>query len=161
MSYALVQDDEIVSVGRMPKAARNVTTGGWILPYNGLWADEERTAAGYYKVVDTVRPEDDLTTTYDKSIELIADVPTVVWTARDKTQEEIDAAAAKVIADAAQAAQDILMSDTEASARTGFANNKDYLGLPAPTTQESVAQIEALTRQVSGLIRLVVDNGLV
>ena len=161
MSYALVVDDEIVSVGLMPKAARNIDSGDWILPYNGIWSDSERTAAGYYKVSQTERPEDTATDTFDRSLEIVDGVPTVIWTQRPMTQDELDAAAAKAAADAAQAAQDALMSDTEAQARTGFANNKDYLALPAPTGPESIAQVEALTRQVNGLIRIVVDNGLV
>lgn len=39
-------------------------------------------------------------------------------------------------------------------ARTALAGNKTFLGLNNPTAAENAAQIKALTRQSSGLIRL-------
>lgn len=45
-------------------------------------------------------------------------------------------------------------------ARTAFLNNKAFL-TATPTTAEALQQIKALTRQINGLIRLVVDAGLV
>ena len=50
-------------------------------------------ATGWFEVQDTARPADTPTTTHDRTIELVADVPTVVWTERTLTQAEIDAAA--------------------------------------------------------------------
>ena len=45
-------------------------------------------------------------------------------------------------------------------ARTAFENNKTYLA-STPTPSETVAQVDAITRQINGLIKLVVDAGLV
>lgn len=45
-------------------------------------------------------------------------------------------------------------------ARTAFLNNKTYIA-SKPTTAEALAQVKALTRQMNGLIKLVVDAGLV
>lgn len=43
-------------------------------------------------------------------------------------------------------------------ARSAIADNRDYLALTAPTNAQSVAQVKALTRQMSNLIRLVVPE---
>jgi hypothetical protein len=51
-------------------------------------------ATGWYEVVDTARPADTPTTTHDRTVELAAGTPTVVWTERNKTQTELDDQAA-------------------------------------------------------------------
>lgn len=46
---------------------------------------------GYYLVVETTRPADDATTTYDLSYVYDSGTVTQTWTARAKTQAELDA----------------------------------------------------------------------
>lgn len=90
MTYAHITDSVIQAVGRLPQSARRLDTQEWVL---GL-ADATvtlREACGWFPVTDTTRPEDTATTTHDRTVELVAGVPTVVWTERPKTQAELDA----------------------------------------------------------------------
>lgn len=89
MTYAFV-GDTITTIGRLPNSARRLDNDAWVM---GLASapDDLREATGWLEVVDTDRPADTDTTTHDRSIELVADVPTVVWTERAKTQAELDA----------------------------------------------------------------------
>ena len=91
MAYALVTDGTIDAVsGRLPTAARRLDTDEWVM---GLRDADTATqqATGWFEIQDTVRPADTPTTTHDRSVELVADVPTVVWTERDKTAGELQA----------------------------------------------------------------------
>jgi hypothetical protein len=87
MSYALVTDDAIQNVGPLPQSARRLDTGQWVLGLRD--ADtEKQQATGWHEIAPIDQPADTETTTHDRSIELVAGVPTVVWTERDKTDEE-------------------------------------------------------------------------
>lgn len=44
------------------------------------------------------------------------------------------------------------------AAQTALSNNQTFLGIASPTNAQAVAQIQALTRQVDGLIRFLVGN---
>lgn len=80
--YAQIVDNIILQTGGLPDSARRLDTGQWIL--NLADADEPtREACGWYEVVDTPRPDDTPTATFDHSIELVDGTPTVVWTERD------------------------------------------------------------------------------
>ena len=88
--HALVIDNQIQSIGRLPNSARRLDDGAWVV---GL-ADATqalREATGWLEVVDTARPDDTDTATHDYSVELVAGVPTVTWTERDKTPDELAA----------------------------------------------------------------------
>lgn len=87
-TYALVTDDTIQSIGRLPNAARRLDTGEWVMGLDTA-PPELVQATGWYEVVDTARPDDTTTTTHNRSIELVAGVPTVVWTERAKTADEL------------------------------------------------------------------------
>lgn len=89
MSYANVTHDTIQKVGTLPKSARRLDNDAWVL---GLRDADTATqqATGWFEVTDTARPDDTDTTTHDRSIELVASVPTVVWTERDKTADELN-----------------------------------------------------------------------
>jgi hypothetical protein len=93
MAYALVTDGTIDAVqGNVPTAARRLDTGEWVM---GLRDADTATqeATGWFEIQDTARPADTPTTTHDRSVELVADVPTVVWTERPKTAAELQAEA--------------------------------------------------------------------
>jgi hypothetical protein len=80
--YAIVVDNAIVSVTGRPRAWRNHTG----LQYA---TDEQLAAIGILPVVDTPQPADTATHTFDRSVQLVAGVPTVVWTQRAWTADEL------------------------------------------------------------------------
>lgn len=146
MTYAYIQNDTIISVGGLPQAARRQDTGEWVLGLRDAPVDSQQ-ACGYYEVADTPRPDDTATTTHDRSIELVAGVPTVVWTERAKSAEELDA-------DVTETNRTTL----EDRVRQALTDNSDYLAIAQPTAAQATAQVDRLTRQVSALIRLVVNE---
>jgi hypothetical protein len=83
-TYAIVVDDAILRVGSRPKAYRNHTG----LQYA---TDEQLADLGILPVVDVPRPADTDTHTFERSIELVAGVPTVAWTQRAWTVDELTA----------------------------------------------------------------------
>jgi hypothetical protein len=82
--YAIIVDGAIVKVGSRPRAYRNHTG----LQYA---TDEQLAAIGILPVVDVERPADTATHTTERSVELVAGVPTVVWTPRPWTADELAA----------------------------------------------------------------------
>jgi len=90
MTWAQIVDGVIQSVGGLPRSARRQDTGQWVM---GLRTASTvlREACGYYEVADTQRPEDTATTTHVRSVELVDGTPTVVWTERDLTAQELAA----------------------------------------------------------------------
>jgi hypothetical protein len=86
-TYANVIDGQIVTVGRPP----NVTE------VDGVWYDLRNldpailAAARWFPLVDTARPADTAETTTDRSVELVDGTPTVVWTTRPWTANELEA----------------------------------------------------------------------
>ena len=74
------------------------------------------------------------------------------------TQEEID----QRLVSQAQTEQEELKEENRVTlqdrAKLSIHLNKDYLNIEAPTTPQSIQQIKELTRQVSGIIRLVVNE---
>lgn len=97
MLYAQVDAGSIVTiVGVLPAGAKRLDTGQWITPYNRQWTQAEHEACGWFAVVEVAQPADTQTDTFDRSVTLVAGVPTVTWTQRPKTQAELDAATAQV-----------------------------------------------------------------
>lgn len=91
MSYAYVTSDTIQSSGNtLPSAARRLDTGQWVLGLRDAPVSLQE-ACGWFTVTDTPRPTDTDTTTHDRSLELVGNVPTVVWTARPWTADELTA----------------------------------------------------------------------
>lgn len=88
--YALVISGEVQSVGTLPKAARDLANGAWVMPPNKEWTEEQAAACGYLPVVETPRPPDTDTITHDWEVQLLSGVPTQVWVERLWTDEELD-----------------------------------------------------------------------
>jgi hypothetical protein len=82
--YAIVVDDAILSVGSRPRAYQNHTG----LQYA---TDEQLAALGILPVVNTEQPANTATHTTERSVDLVAGVPTVVWTSRPWTADELAA----------------------------------------------------------------------
>lgn len=95
--YALVIDGTVEAVqSSLPGAARRLDTQEWVSPDGGLenGTVTEQEACGWFVVVDVAKPADTPTTTFDRSVGLVAGDPTVVWTERPKTAEELAAVTA-------------------------------------------------------------------
>lgn len=132
------------STEREPRGAeRRTDTGEWIAPYNYAWTVEQAALCGFVPITDTAQPNDTATHTHDRAVMLVDGVPTVTWTARAKTADEL-----------AAVAQATNAGSLEAKARAALTANGTYLALAAPTNAQTVAQVKALTRQMTALIRL-------
>jgi hypothetical protein len=103
-TYAIVVDDTILKVGSRPRAYRNHTG----LQYA---TDEQLAALGILPVVDVERPADTATHTTERSVELVAGVPTVVWTQRAWTADELAARTAAANNTAMRAEVDQALAD--------------------------------------------------
>lgn len=88
MSYALVISNAIQSEGGLPASARRLDNQAWVLGLPTATVALQQ-ACGYFLVTDVAQPSDTATKTYDRSLTLVAGVPTVTWTQRDKTAQEI------------------------------------------------------------------------
>lgn len=140
--YAHVDADGTITEWRMPDTARRLDSHQWVLGLRSA-PPELQQACGWYVITSTPQPNDTDTHTHDRSIELVDGVPTVTWTARAKTADELAA-----VAQVANA------GSLEAKARAALTGNGTYLALAAPTNAQTVAQVKALTRQMTALIRL-------
>lgn len=143
MTYALVTDNTIQSIGRLPNSARRLDNGAWVMGLADA-TQELREATGWYEVVDANRPADTATTTYGRSVELVDGAPTVVWTERDKTPEELTGETRQ----ANQTTINQAITDALAELRT----MRDYASLPvAPAGTHT-------TEQLSNYIRALRDE---
>ena len=144
--YAFVQNDTIESVGGLPRSARRLDTREWVM---GLATapDVLVQACGYFPVTDVPRPADTATDTFDRSVQLVNGTPTVVWTQRPMIADEL----ANVTANTNR-------TTIQTQAKTALANNRTYLAIATPTTAQMRAQIDALTRQHQGMIRLLLGQ---
>jgi hypothetical protein len=104
-------------------------------------------ACGWRPVTDVAKPADTGTDTYDRSLQLLAGVPTVVWTQRPWTQAELDSRTA-----------DTNRTTIVEQATTALTDNATFIAIATPTTAQNAAQIKALTRQVNKLIRLAIGK---
>lgn len=135
--YAQVINGAIETVGRLPQGGD--ANGQWLEPLT----DVNAHLAGWFPVTDTARPDDTPTTTHDRSVQLVNGTPTVVWTPRPKTVDEI-------AADTAQANRTTIRTQ----AADALTANRAFVGLASPTNAQTLAQVKALSRQMNGLIRL-------
>lgn len=86
--YAHVANGTVDAIGQPPQIVYDA--GRWWDLRGATLAD--LATRGWLPVATTSRPPDTQTTTYDYSVTLVAGVATETWTARPKTQAEIDAA---------------------------------------------------------------------
>ena len=135
--YAHIANNTITTVGQLPKGAD--ADGQWIEPLT----DVNAHLAGWLPVTDTAKPADTPTTTTDRSVELVANVPTVVWTQRNKTADEIASDTATTNG-----------TTIRTQATTALTDNRTFLAIASPTNAQTLAQVKQLTRQMNGLIRL-------
>lgn len=90
MSYALVINGTLTNRGPGYEEIK-ISDSRPLSPPRTGWTDELAALCGFVPIVDTARPTDTTIVTYDRSVTLVAGVPTVQWTQRPKTQPELDA----------------------------------------------------------------------
>ncbi len=147
MTYVIVKAGQIVGpeIYGLPAAAARLDTGAWVTPPDRAWTPDLLAACGIVAVTVTARPADTATTTSDRSLTVVAGVPTETWTPRPWTTDELTARTV--------AGDETTLRDRATSA---LATNTTYLALATPTNAQVVAQVKALTQQVNALIRLAV-----
>ena len=129
---------------RAPRGSeRRTDTGAWLSPPDGAWSDAEAAACGFARLVDVAKPVDTDTATHDRTVQLVAGVPTVVWVQRAKTAEEVAAATAGTV-----------RVGLHARARQALADNAAFLAIASPTQAQTLAQVRKLTRQTNAAFRL-------
>ena len=135
MTFARVTDDTITVPYRVPNVLR---TDDGDVDLRSM--DPALLAAhGIHEVVRTPRPDDTATTTHDRTIELVDGVPTVTWTARDKTPDEL-------AADAARAASTIRQTDLKAAVSTLRTWADDAAGVTVTNTNNTAVTAVLLSR---------------
>lgn len=91
--FAHIEASTIVEVrGSLPRAARN-QSGQTVCPPGGLWTTVQHESCGWFEVVENPQPEDTLESTFDADVVLLEGTPTLVWSERPKTEEELELAA--------------------------------------------------------------------
>lgn len=143
--YALVIDNTIEAVqGRLPRGAD--ADGQWIEPVT----EQNAASCGWLPVVDVPRPADTDTDTHDRTVELVNGTPTVVWTARPWTPDELLSRARQTTSDTLTDLQAINAKLTEIK---GFLLDPDIeaslnrTNSVAPTAAELNRTLKALIRQ--------------
>ena len=145
--YAFVTDNT-ATPGRLPKSARRLDTGQWVM---GLAAApvELVEACGWYTVTSTDPPAHTANETVVAAITVVKGRPVQTWTVAPLDAEAL-----------AVKAQEAVRSGLHTRQRQALADNAAYLAIVAPTNGQAIAQIRALTRQVNALIRVAVGSDL-
>lgn len=156
--YVNVTDDPLIEVNRVPPSARRIDSGEWVLGLRDASADVQQ-ATGWYQVVEVARPADTATDTFQRTVELVNGVPTVVWTQRPWTTEELAARTAfanqaTLTTQVADNIATLLTSVTalnEITARTNATINAN----PAATIKDLTRELKTVARQTIRVARLV------
>ena len=147
MSYAQVTANTITAEsGLPPQSARRLDTGQWVLGLRDAPVLLQR-ACGWFAVTDVARPADNASTTYDRSLTLVATVPTVTWTARPKTPAELTADTATANRAAIQSSFLTFITGAD----TAIANMQAIIDSPAASftnLAQALTQVTALQNQV-------------
>ena len=159
--YALVIDSQILSEGPLPAGARRLDTGRWVTPPGGVWPTDLAAACGYLPITDAARPADTAGTTWDRTLTLVAGVPTVVWVERAKTAGEVSAeqaAAARVANRAVVAAiVDNLQAEKARVQPAIDATNATINAGPAPYIRDNARAAKRIADAAIELARYVRD----
>lgn len=132
--------------GSLPGSARRLDTQEWVMGLATAPTDLQQ-ACGYFPVTDVPRPADTATDTFDRSVQLVNGTPTVVWTQRPMTADEL-----------ANSTAQTNRTTIQQQAKNALANNRTFLGIATPNNAQALAQIQALTRQNQGIIRLLLNQ---
>ena len=155
VTYALVEGDTIVEgPGPLPDVWNDGERDWDLRPMD----DAELAELGWYEVVTVPRPPDTETTTYDYSVELVAGVPSEVWTERPKTPDEIAGAEAsanttQMVAESDEAV-DKLVAVVEALNLMTDQTNATINANPASFIKDLARECKTIARQANREARL-------
>ncbi len=145
--YALIVNNTATTVqGTLPDAARRQDTQDWVLGLPNATVALQQ-ACGWFAVTDVARPADTATKTTDRSIQNIGGTWTVVWTQRDQTADELASTTANTN-----------RATITTAAGNALSANQTYLAIASPSAAQVAAQVRALTQQMDGAIRLLINR---
>jgi rhamnose utilization protein RhaD (predicted bifunctional aldolase and dehydrogenase) len=101
MKYAQVIDGKIETVGRLPESGEELVGKAWVMGLSNASVAKQEACGWFVLNDDAVRPADTAEESSDRTIELVNGRPTVVFTARPKTDAELTADAEQAERDAA------------------------------------------------------------
>ena len=155
MSYCLVQDNVIVEgPGALPDVWNDGERDWDLRPMS----DPELAELGWLPVTTVPRPADTETTTHDYSVELVAGVPTEVWTERPKTPDEIAGHEAQqnvqqMTAESGEAVDKLVLVVENLNAITDM-TNADINANPAAVIKDLAREVKTVARQANREARL-------
>ena len=91
MTYALIINNEKITLGNPPTGARRLDTGAWVTPPADGWTDALLADCGWLPVAEAPRPADTDTHTYEPTYTVTGSTVTQAWTARAWTAGELTA----------------------------------------------------------------------
>lgn len=137
MTYVYVHGGQIAAIGELDAAMRlddHSFISAPVLPKELL---EE---AGWFLVADVTMPAESLTHRHIVRYELVDGVPVMVWDAVPKGTEEVNGGTLR------QRAVDAME------------DNRTFINTASPSNAQAVAQVKDLSRQMNGVIRLVLHK---
>ena len=140
MTYYHLPTSTVRHPGRLET---KLSDGALLGPPDTGWTPELAALVGFVTVVETAAPAVTTSQVAESAVTLPDGIPTRTWTVRPKTPAELaaDTATANGVT-------------VRTRAELGLATNSTFLAVASPSNAQTVAQVKALTRQVSGLIRL-------
>lgn len=117
--------------------------------------DEVVNSGAWLYPTPTPRPEDTDEGTWAEGVTLVDGVPVQTWTPRPWTAAEVASAEPERLAQLQAARRARALRE---AARTALTGNGAYLALSPPTAGQVAAQVAALTRQNSAIIKLVLGQ---
>ena len=153
--YALVQGDAIVEgPGALPDVWNDGTRDWDLRPIT----DPELAELGWFPVVEVPRPPDTETTTHDYSVELVAGLPTEVWTERPKTPDEVASAEAsanvtQMTTESGEAVDKLVLVVENLNLITDM-TNADINANPAAVIKDLARECKTIARQANREARL-------
>lgn len=127
MLYALTTDGQTVTTtATLPRTARRQDTGQWVTPPDGAWTDALAAACGWLPVVESPRPADTETHTWEDAYAVDGMTVTQAWVERPWTAEELAAQAATAAWEAQQAADRAALGALATTASAAHTDNEPW-----------------------------------
>lgn len=145
MRFAKVVGGVLIDVDiGLPGSARRLSDNVWISPPNGLINGTvvEQESCGYFIITEVAKPVDQAGKVWVEGYAMSAGRPTQTWTLRNFTPGETT-----------QATRKTNLTDVAVKARNAITINDAYLAIVSPTNAQNTAQLKALTRENTGIIR--------
>lgn len=148
MVYVKVEGG-VVTERDLPPSDRKLDTQEWVMGLPDA-TDAERESCGWFLLDETaVRPADTATTTFAARIDIIDGRPVRVWIEEAKSAIQLE-----------RERRNGTRSTLEQQARTAYTNNADWLSNGPFTSVGTIAQVQDLTRQINGVIRVLFAGDL-